>query len=289
MLGAGPLPAIATRAASAARIDSGLALYASLTTVTPSGRSVTSIRHRETGSAAPSAAATPGGVPPSSSATAAAARALPTWCSPRRGSVTGARPAGLTRVKRARPPSSTTSSARTCAAGPRPNVTTRAGVRTAIAATAASSAFSTATPSAGSASTSSPLATAVAAREPNSPRWALPTLSTTPIRGGTAAASPAMCRGPLAAYSSTRCRVVASARSAVQGRPSSLLNEPGGATVGPSGARTAARRSLVEVFPELPVTPTTVVPGSARTAWPASRASAASTAAPVPSRSAPAR
>ncbi len=83
--------------------------------------------------------------------------------------------------------------------------------------------------------------------------------------------------------------MAASARSTVHGRPSSLLNDPGGATVGPSGASTAASRSFVEVFPELPVTPTTVSPGRARTACAASRASAPSTAAPAPSRSTAAR
>ena len=41
-----PVPDSPARAARAARIDSGLALYASLTTVTPSSRRVTSIRHR---------------------------------------------------------------------------------------------------------------------------------------------------------------------------------------------------------------------------------------------------
>ena len=86
--------------------------------------------------------------------------------------------------------------------------------------------------------------------------------------------------------------MVASARSAVQGSPSSLLNDPGGATVGPSGARTAASRSFVEVLPELPVTPTTVSPAStvsAATLCAARRASAARTAAPEPSGSVAAR
>ena len=154
-----------------------------------------------------------------------------------------------------------------------------------MAATRWSSALSTATPSAGSASTSSPLACAIAATEPNSPRCAVPTLSTTPIRGGTAAASAAMWPVPRAENSSTRWRVAWSARKAVQGRPSSLLNDSGGATVGPSGASTAASRSFVEVLPELPVTPTTVSPASSPTTWWANRASAASTAAPEPSGS----
>ncbi len=53
-----------------------------------------------------------------------------------------------------------------------------------MAATASSSAFSTAVPSAARPCTSSLLAWATAAREPNSPRWAEPTLSTTATSGG---------------------------------------------------------------------------------------------------------
>ena len=53
------LPALMTaRVRSAARMESGLALYASLTTVTPSGREWTSIRQRLTGRAVPSRSAT---------------------------------------------------------------------------------------------------------------------------------------------------------------------------------------------------------------------------------------
>lgn len=77
------------------------------------------------------------------------------------------------------------------------------------------------------------------------------------------------------------------ARSTVQGCPSSLLNDPGGATTSPSGASTAATRSLVDVLPDDPVIPTMVSPpatSSAATAR-ASLASAASTAAPDPSAS----
>ena len=44
-----------------------------------------------------------------------------------------------------------------------------------------------------------------------------------------------------------------STRSAVSGMPSSLLNDPAVATVGPASARTAASRSLVEVLPCDPV------------------------------------
>ena len=50
------------------------------------------------------------------------------------------------------------------------------------------------------------------------------------------------------------------ARSTVHGVPSSLLNEPGGATTSPSGASTAATRSFVEVLPDEPVMPMIVSP-----------------------------
>lgn len=104
--------------------------------------------------------------------------------------------------------------------------------------------------------------------------------------GGAISVSAAIWPTPRADSSSTRNRVVSSARKAVHGWPSSLLNEPGGATTGPSSASTAASRSLVEVLPEEPVTPTTVKPPAATnrsTLARASFASADSTAAPEPS------
>src|SRR5262249_58347218 len=74
-----------------------------------------------------------------------------------------------------------------------------------------------------------------------------------------------------------RYRVSAVARSTVYGWPRSLLNDPGGATVGPSRDSTWASRSLVEVLPEEPVTPTTVSSGSRASTPRARSASAAST------------
>ena len=147
----------------------------------------------------------------------------------------------------------------------------RARVRAAIAATLGSSALRIATPSAGSASTSSPLALATASSEPNSPACARPTLSTAPILGGAMSHSWAMWPMPRADISSTRYLVDSSARSTVSGRPSSLLNEPTGAIVGPSRSTTWAVRSLVEVLPDDPVIPMTVADGSRRST---SRASA---------------
>ncbi len=94
-------------------------------------------------------------------------------------------PCGVCTVNEGRPPvSSATSLARTSASSASPTSTTRAVVSGAIARTAGSSALSTASPSGGSAATSSDLAVAMASREPNSPTCAVPTLSTTPTRGG---------------------------------------------------------------------------------------------------------
>src|SRR5436309_1065242 len=75
-----------------------------------------------------------------------------------------------------------------------------------------------------------------------------------------------MCPMPRALYSSTSVLVSGATRSAVSGRPSSLLNEPSAATVGPAAANTAASRSFVDVLPDDPVTPTTVQPTAATTA-----------------------
>ncbi len=80
--------------------------------------------------------------------------------------------------------------ARTSASAPRPVVTTRARVRAAMPSTRGSSALRTAVPSAGSASTSSPLAVAMPSALPNSPRWAEPTLRTTPTCGRATRAQP---------------------------------------------------------------------------------------------------
>ncbi len=181
---ANPRPSCARwrRACSAARTDSGFALYASLMTVTPSSRRRTSIRHRLRATAAQSPSAMSARPRPSSRARAAAATASGTLWAPCSRRVTPAWPSGVSRVKLGRP----RSSSRTPAARIRafrsstPKVTTRAAVRAAMARTRGSSAFKMAAPSAGSASTSSPLARATWSSPPNSPACAWPTFSTTP-------------------------------------------------------------------------------------------------------------
>ena len=87
----------------------------------------------------------------------------------------------------------------------------------------------------------------------------------------------AMWPRPRAPSSSTRYRVRSSARSTVSGCPSSLLNEPGGATVGPSRSATWASRSLVVVLPDEPVIAAIVSWGRRSTTARASGASAACT------------
>src|SRR6266516_832817 len=130
------LRASTARVLSAARIASGFALYASLITVTPSGRSVNSIRHRLRGTAADSPAAISAALMPSWPASAAAASALITLCSPCSRSATAAEPSPVTSVNLARPASSSaTRSARTAATASRPKVTTRAAVPAALART----------------------------------------------------------------------------------------------------------------------------------------------------------
>lgn len=151
-----------------------------------------------------------------------------------------------------------------------------------IAATRGSSALRTAVPLGASPRTSSPLVLEMAARDPNSPRWAWPTLSTTAMSGVTRPVSAAMsptCRAPI---SRTRYRVAASARSMVSGTPSSLLSEPSVAVVGAASESTAASRSLVPVLPWEPVSPTTVSPSRSRaTTWAASACTAAWTSSPT--------
>ena len=75
------------------------------------------------------------------------------------------------------------SSARTPACSDSPTPMTVAAVRADMPQTIGSSALSTANPVAGNARTSSAFALPMASREPNSPTWAVPTLSTTPIWG----------------------------------------------------------------------------------------------------------
>ena len=200
-------PAIVASVRNAADIESGFALYASLTTVTPSALVVTSIRCRDRRSARDRLAATCSGVAPSSSPTAAADRALPTWWAPCRPSVTVASPCGVTSRKVALACSSSwTSTARTSASSAVPTRTTLALVRSAMARTSGSSALRIATSVAASAS--SPLASAMPSREPNSARCAVPTFSTTPMRGGAISQSARMCPAPRADSSRTRCRVL---------------------------------------------------------------------------------
>ncbi len=200
----------------------------------------------------------------------AAAAAFVAWCSPRRRRRTRTRwstPVShgcAGRTRRRSSSSSSSDSRRTTAPVLRPNVRTRPRVRGAIAATSGSSRFSTAIPSGPSASTISPFACAIAERDPNSPRWAMPTLRTTETSGGAIAQRSAMWPTPRAPISRTRKRVEGSTPRTVSGSPSSLLNDWYVATVGPASESTAASMSLTLVLPCEPVTATTRRSGAAR-------------------------
>ena len=184
---AGPAP-IAASARSAAAVDDGLALYESSITVTPSGRSKTSIRRPETMPISPSAAARSSSGMPSSQRRPPPRRAC---CRPGAGRPRRAGPApDRPRCQRVRRPgrgsSSVTSVARTVGVRrPRRPARTRAAVpRRHRGDQRIVGVEHRRRRPAGSASTSSPLASAVPSTEPNSPMCAAPTLSTTPIRGG---------------------------------------------------------------------------------------------------------
>ena len=96
------------------------------------------------------------------------------------------REAGAGRARRATTSVARTSASAPAAGGDHPGP----GARAAMPSTRGSSALRTAVPSSGSASTSSPLAPAMPSGLPNSPRWAEPTLSTTPTCGRATRAQP---------------------------------------------------------------------------------------------------
>ena len=80
---------------------------------------------------------------------------------------------------------------------------------------------------------------------------------------------------PRAPISATSTRVCGSRRSAVIGSPTSVLNDPSGASVRPYAGSTWASRSFVLVLPDEPVTPTTTTSGSRSRTARARRPSAA--------------
>src|SRR5690606_24350206 len=180
---------IAAAARRAAAMESGLALYASSRTTTPSGRWVTAMRWALTRSAVLRPCATAPASRPRARAAPATARALETWCSPWRASRTSWRArapeAFVWRTKRGRAWSSrVTSLARTSASSPRPKKVTGPGAAAAIARTRRSSPLSTAVPPGRRPATISALARATASIEPNPPMWACPTTSTTATSRG---------------------------------------------------------------------------------------------------------
>ena len=140
----------------------------------------------------------------------------------------------------------------------RPNHSTSPGAMPLMAATCSSLAFKTVTPPGTKPLTISDFACAMRSAEPNSPRCATPTFSTTAMSGGTRLVRLAISPTWLAPISATRKRVPALTFNAVNGKPISLLNEPTGATVSPMADSNDAIRSLVVVLPTEPVMPITV-------------------------------
>ena len=88
----------------------------------------------------------------------------------------------------------------------------------------------------------------------------------TPTSGSATRASSRICPAPRMAISTTATSVSGSISSSVSGTPISLLRLALVATVRATGRSSAARMSLVEVLPALPVMPTTLTPERRRTA-----------------------
>ena len=88
----------------------------------------------------------------------------------------------------------------------------------------------------------------------------------TPTSGSATLASSRICPAPRMAISTTATSVSGSISSSVSGTPISLLRLALVATVRATGRSSAARMSLVEVLPALPVMPTTLTPQRRRTA-----------------------
>ena len=90
-------------------------------------------------------------------------------------------------------------------------------------------------------------------------------MSTMPTSGRTRATRVAILPRPLAPISTIRKRVCSVTSSMVIGAPTSLLNEPRGATVSPARSQMARSRFLVVVLPLEPVTAITWSRPRART------------------------
>jgi hypothetical protein len=105
--------------------------------------------------------------------------------------------------------------------------------------------------------------------------WAAATRVTTATVGAATSQRRATCPGPRAPISTTTASTPSSAFSRVSGTPSSLLNDPTLAAVRRRDRRAAASRSLTDVFPTDPVTPTTRSGSRRRAARPRSSSAAA--------------
>lgn len=100
--------------------------------------------------------------------------------------------------------------------------------------------------------------------DPNSSKWATPTLVTTPTSGRAIRARAAMCPIPRAPISVTMTSCSAVAPRSVSGRPISSLNDPGAECTFILVASTARTTSFVDVLPVEPVIATTARSDSPR-------------------------
>ena len=103
----------------------------------------------------------------------------------------------------------------------------------------------------------SDLAAAISSRLPNSPRCALPTVSTTPTCGLAISAKYEMSPTWRAPISTMQYLVDFVQRRIKSGTPSSLFKDSSGATVSPETAKMCFSKSLVVVLPCDPVIPIT--------------------------------
>ena len=143
----------------------------------------------------------------------------------------------------------------------------------ACASSSGSSAGNTPIPSGASPAKISPLARATSCSEPSRPRWAAPTLVTTPTWGRAISHRKAISPSPRIAISSTQTFSNPLDSSTVSGSPTSVLRLPAVRNTSPEPAGPVARTSsaaavssFVVVLPFEPVMPTTCPEKRSRTA-----------------------
>src|SRR5438445_3150115 len=235
----------------AASMDSGLALYASSTMVTPFDV-MCSCRRCGTATLA-SAAAPSSTVTPANSPAASAASALRAWWRPSR-----ARCTGTPRTVNSQPPPAPAAyPSPRMSAGPKPKLRTGAADSPDRSAKNGSSALRTARPFGGSAPTSSPLPRASCSWDAKNSMWTTPMLVMMPTAGRASSARRPMSPACCIPISTTSALCSGWSWSMVRGTPVSVFRLPDVLSTMYWRSRIAATISLVDVLPLLPVTPTT--------------------------------